>query len=139
MYHKWQSFDVCFLRYGVRQKFYPPNNSENQMLGDMIILHMCNIMGNHMMYGSWDIEHNRHKFFWFWIIFCPFYLPTTWKMKKKHLEIYHFTQVYHDNHTMYGSWGMKHNRQNFLSFWIIFNVLLPLLTTQKIKILKKWK
>ena len=81
MFHKWQSFDVCFLRYGVRQKFYPPSNSENQMLGDIIILHMCNIMGNHMMYGSWDIDHNRHKFFWFWIIFCPFYLPTTWEIK----------------------------------------------------------
>ena len=39
---------------------------------------------------------------------------------------------------MYGSWNIRHNGQNFLLFWAIF-ILLTLLTTQKIKILKKWK
>ena len=39
---------------------------------------------------------------------------------------------------MYGSWNMTQNGQNFLSFWIIFCPCNPL-TTQKIKILKKWK
>ena len=24
------------------------------------------------MYGSWDMEHDRHKFLSFWTIFCPF-------------------------------------------------------------------
>ena len=35
-------------------------------------------------------------------------------------------------------WDMKHDRQNFLSFWAIFCTFTPL-TTQKIKILKIWK
>ena len=43
----------CFLQ------FYSPNNPENQNFekmkkarGDTIILHMCTINDNHMMYGS---------------------------------------------------------------------------------------
>ena len=39
---------------------------------------------------------------------------------------------------MYGSWYIKHDRQFFLSFWVIFCPFTPL-TIQKIKILKKWK
>ena len=39
---------------------------------------------------------------------------------------------------MYDSRGMERNWQNFLSFWTIFCPL-PSLTTQKNKILKKWK
>ena len=42
-----------------RQNFYPPNNPENQnfekmkkILGDIIILHMCTINENHVMYDS---------------------------------------------------------------------------------------
>ena len=30
--------------------------------GDIIILHICTINDNHMMYGSWDMERNRHNF-----------------------------------------------------------------------------
>ena len=40
--------------------------------------------------------------------------------------------------TMYGSWGMEHDGDNFLSFWTIFCDLIPL-KTQKIKILNKMK
>ena len=43
-----------------------------------------------------------------------------------------------ENHMMYCSWDMKHDRQNFLSFWTVF-CLFTSLTTQKIKILKIWK
>ena len=43
-----------------------------------------------------------------------------------------------DDHIMYGSWDMEHNRQNFLSLWSIFSSYTQL-TTRKIKILKKWK
>ena len=39
---------------------------------------------------------------------------------------------------MYGSWDMKRDRQNFLSFWTICCPFTSL-TTQKIKILKNWK
>ena len=103
VYHKWQSYDVWFLRYGVQQTeffvildhflpFYPSNNPKNQnfekmkkLPGDIIILHRCNINDNHMMYGSWDTEHDR----------LPFYPLTTQKIIilkkwKKHLEILSF-------------------------------------------------
>ena len=39
---------------------------------------------------------------------------------------------------MYGSWNMKRNKQNFLSFMTVFCPFAPL-TTRKIKILKNWK
>ena len=52
--------------------------------GDIIILHMCTINDNHMMYGSWDMEHNRHNFLSFWTIFCPF--TPLWTQKIKILE-----------------------------------------------------
>ena len=81
MYHKWQSYDVWFLRYGVQQTeffiildhflpFYHPNNPKNQNFEKMkkppvdIILHRCTINENHMKYGSWVTEHDR--------IFCHF-------------------------------------------------------------------
>ena len=67
MYHKCQSHDVWFLRYGEQRTeffvildwflhFYPLNNPKNQNFeklkkapGDIIILHMCTINDNHMM------------------------------------------------------------------------------------------
>ena len=70
VYHKWQSYDVWFLRYGTRRTeffvtldhflpFYPCNNLKNRTFGkikktpgDIIILPMCTINDNHMMYGS---------------------------------------------------------------------------------------
>ena len=89
MYHKWQSYDVWFLRYGVWQTeffvildhflpFYPPKNPKNQNFekmkqppGDIIILHMCTINDNHMMYGSRDMERDRQNHLSFWtIVYC---------------------------------------------------------------------
>ena len=70
VYHKWQSLDAWLLRYGVQRTefnvvlgfflpFHPCNNQKSQnfvkmkkMHGDTIILHMCAINDNHMMYGS---------------------------------------------------------------------------------------
>ena len=40
----------------------------------IIILQMCTINDSHMMYGSWDIEHNR-DFFVILDHFLPFYPP----------------------------------------------------------------
>ena len=49
--------------------FYPPKNLKNQNFekmkttsGGIIFLHMCIINNNHMMYGSWDMEHDGHNF-----------------------------------------------------------------------------
>ena len=109
VYHKWQSYDVWFLRYGVWWTeffvilnhflpFYPPNNPKNlnfekmkETTGDIIILHSCTNNDNHMIYGSWDIKCNRQNFLSLWTIFCPFTLLKTQKIKilkkwKKFLE-----------------------------------------------------
>ena len=90
----------------------------------------------------------------FWVIFCHFSTLATWKIKFLKLKkapgdiiIWHICTI-HENHMMYVSWDMEHNRQNFLSFWTVFCALSPppspsprpyTLTTQKIKVLKKWK
>ena len=42
------------------------------------------------------------------------------------------------NHMMYDSWDMEHSRQIFFSFWTIFCPFTLPLTTQRIKVLKKW-
>ena len=116
VYHKWQSYDVWFLRYEAWQTeffvildhflpFYPPNNPKNQNFekmkkppGDIITLHMCTINDNHMMYGSWDMEHDRHNFLSFSTVFCPFTPLTTKKINilkkwKRSLEISFYTCV----------------------------------------------
>ena len=43
-----------------------------------------------------------------------------------------------EDHLIYGFWDIRHNGQSFFSFWTNF-CHSTLLTTQKIKILKKWK
>ena len=166
VYHKWQSYDVWFLRYGVQQTeffvildhflpFYPPNNPKNQNFekmkktpGDIIILHMCTINDNHMMYGSWDIDSTSspaHLALGKRLIFSatdrlfvtldhslPFYHPNN--LENQNLEktkktpgdiiILHLCTI-NDNHIMYGSWDMEHDGQNFLSSSAIFCPFTP--------------
>ena len=100
---------------------------------NIIVLHICTINDNHMMYGSWDIERNRQNF-------CHFGPMKKWK-KKNTWRYYHFTHVYHnDNQMMHVSWdiGCDSHSLFFLSFWTVFCPFTHL-TTQKIKILKKWR
>ena len=98
MYHKWQSFHIWFLRCGVWQteffvildnffNFFPPKNLKNQNFEkmkkspeDIIILQMCTINKNHMMYDSWDMECDRQNFLSFWTIFWAF-TPNPKKIK----------------------------------------------------------
>ena len=98
-----------------------------------------------MIYSFWDMERDRHNTLSFWTVFYPFTPLWTEKIKilkkwKKIPEDIIIFQMYtiNDHHMMYGSWDMECNRQNFLSFWIVFCPFIPL-TTWKIKILKKWK
>ena len=90
MYHKWQSYDVWFLRYEVWQMeffnildyfllFHCPNNPENQNFekmrktsGNIIILHKCVKNDNHMMHSCWDMKCNRQNYLSFWASYCPF-------------------------------------------------------------------
>ena len=77
--HEWQSYAVWYLRYAAWGTesfvifdhflhFYPPNNLKNQNLEkikkqprDITILHICTISDNHMIYGSWNMEHDRQN------------------------------------------------------------------------------
>ena len=110
--------------------------------GGIIILHICTINDHHMMHGSWDMECNKHNFLSFWMVFCPFTPLWTQKIKifkknGKNTWRYYFTNI-NKSHMMYGSSDMDCNGQNFLSFWAVSCSFTPL-TTQKMKILKKWK
>ena len=56
----------------------PPKNLKNQNFEKMsksgdIILHMWTTNDDHMMYGSWDMEHDRQNFLSF--IFLDHFLP----------------------------------------------------------------
>ena len=137
---------------------------------DNIILHMCTINDNHMIYGSWDMECDGQNFLSFWTIFYTFTTLTTQKIKiSKKWRIFildDFFSFYppnnpknqnfeklkkmsgdiitlhmcttNDTHIMYGSWNIKRNGQNLLSFWTAFCPFTPL-TTQKIKFWKNEK
>ena len=116
VYHKLQSYDVWFLGYGAWQSeffvildhflnFYPLNTQKNQNFEkmkkvprDIIILHKCTINDNHMMYDSWDMEHDGHIFLSFWTIFCTFTPLTTrnqnLKNEKSTWRYNYFTQIY---------------------------------------------
>ena len=87
---------------------------------------------NHMMYGNWDMEHNKHNYLSFWAIFCPF-IPLTTK-KRDFISLYWCTT--NNNHMMYGCWDIDRDKNfsNFGPFWPFYP-----LTTRKIKILIKWK
>ena len=56
----------------------PLTTPENQIFEKMkntppkIISYDENEKENHMMHGSWDMEHDRQNFFSFWMIFWPF-------------------------------------------------------------------
>ena len=135
--------------------FPPPNNPENQNFvkngnkylvpGDIIILHKCTKYEKHMIYGFWDMKHNRQIFFVILGQFLPFY-PTSNpknknKKKKKHLKILSFYKSGTKNHDymLYCSWDMAHDRSIFLfSFSAIFCPSTPL-TPQTMKISKKKK
>ena len=98
--------EVCQREFSViLDHFLPfdhPDDLKNQNLeklketpGGIIILHMCTINDNHMVYGSWDMECERQNFLSFWTIFCPFNPLTIHKIKilikwKKSLEILSF-------------------------------------------------
>ena len=91
--------------------------------GDITILHICTINDSHMMYGSWDMEHDR-QFFVILDHFLPFYPPMDpknqnfEKMKEApgDIIILHVCNKNYDQ-MMYGSWDIVHDRWNcYFSF-----------------------
>ena len=95
-----------------------------KLSGDIIILHICTINDNYMMYGSWDMESDGQKFLSFWTVSYPFTPLTTrktkfWKNEKNTWRYHHFTYVY----------------QKYIHSGTFF----PFYPTSPIKILKKIK
>ena len=87
---------------------------------------MCIINNNHIMYHFWDMKRDGQKFLSFWTIFSLLPPLMTQKIKilkkwKWYLDMSSsYTCIRNHNHMMYASWDMECDRQNFLSFWIIF-------------------
>ena len=52
-----------------------------KIVGDIIILHICTKVDNHMRYSSWATKWDRQNFLSLWAIFCPFTPLTTQKIK----------------------------------------------------------
>ena len=115
-----------------------------KMHGDTIILHRCTINENHMMYGSWDVEHDRENFFSFWTIFCLLTPPTNpenenfEKMNKMHGRYHYFTQVYHKSQS-YDKWFLRYEAWQTKFFVILghfcsFALLQLKKSAQKIKV-----
>ena len=133
MHHKWQSYNVWFLRYGVWRiifffildrflLFYPPKNRVNQ-----------NLEKPKKKKNAW--RYSFYKSAPKIMIIC-YTVPEDIKTPGDIIILYLCTINY--NHMMNGSWDMECDGQNFFSFWTIFCPFNPL-TTQKIKILKNWK
>ena len=93
---------------------------KKKIIRAIIILDMCIINENLMMYGSWDMEHNRQNFFSFWTVFCPLTIQKIKILKKwkKHMKI---TSFYHKWQS-YDIWFLVHEAQQteFFSTWTIF-------------------
>ena len=110
---------------------------------DIIISHICNTNENHIIYGSCDMQRNRHNFLSFWTIFCPFTPVTNQKIKilkkwKKHLEILSFYTCLPFMKMIClvpEIWSAKDN------FFLILDHFWPFypLKTQRSKISKNWK
>ena len=137
VYQKSQSYDVWFLRYGVRKTglfiilgnfmpFYLPITIQ-KIKTIKKILKKCAINKdhNHLMYHSWHIRCNRPNFLSFWVIFCPFTFDhpenQNFEIKKtpKDIIILNMCTI-NDDQMMYVSWDMQCYGHNFLSFWAIF-------------------
>ena len=116
--HNFLPFCTIFL------PFYPPNNLKNQNFekwkkyGDIITLHLRTTNDDHMMYGSWDMEHDRHNFLSLFGYVLLFYAPNN--LENQNFEKMKKYTKNHD-HMPYCSWDMVHDECNcYFSFWAIF-------------------
>ena len=133
--------DVWFLKYKVWQTkmyhfgpffalFIPLTNWKIKILIEKNTWRYYHFT-HHMIYGSWDMECNRQNFSYS----APFFaLLSPYRPKNKNSEKIKTTPedmiilqicTINDSHMMHGSWDVECNRQNFLSFWIIFCPFTP--------------
>ena len=62
-----------------KYQYFEKNGKNARILS--FYTYMCTINEAHMIYGTWNIWHYRHKFSTFSAIFCPFSPLITWKIK----------------------------------------------------------
>ena len=136
-YSSWDTkWDNIFLTLGHFLPFIPLTTQKIKILkkwkNSQRFLHMSIINKNHMMYGSWDMEHNRQNFFSFCTIFFPFTPPPPSPPC--------FTQVYHKWQS-YDIWFLRYQLQQ-TDFFVILGHFLPfyppnILENENIKKMKK--
>ena len=120
VYHKWQSYDLWFFRYGVQQTFFLSlwtvfvpltllttkkikilKNWKKPLEITLFYTSAPKIMIIYMLYCFLDMAHNGFNYFSFWVIFYPFTSLTApqkskfRKTEKNPWRYHHFTQVYH--------------------------------------------
>ena len=147
VYHKWQQYDVWFLRNGAWHTqrfvildhflpFYPQTTQKWKKAWRYY--HFTHVYHKSESYDVWFLKYwawKSYNFLSFWAIFCPFTPLPIWKIKilKKRKQCMEISSSYHD-HMLYCSWNMALDECNFyFSFWAIFCPLTPL-KAQKIKI-----
>ena len=148
----WSAMDRVFCHFGLFFSLLPEKVKilkkwKKRPCICIIILHMCIINDNHIMYSSWDMEGDGQNFLSFWTVFCPFTPPNNPKTKifgklKKMLGDIIILHKYTKNHEymLYCSLDMAHTGCNcYFSFQAIFFPFTSLTTAQKIKIKNKKK
>ena len=157
VYHKWQSYDIRFLRYQLQQtgffcvlgpffallpltakkwKYKKKIENMKKMPGDIII---SSSVPKIMIIGSWDMACDGCNCYCsFWAIFYPPDSPKSEhfkKMKKTPGDIIILQNCTKNfDYRLYCSWDMACDTCNFyFSFWAFFSPFIPI-TTLKIKI-----
>ena len=146
MYHKWQSYDVWFLRYWAQcttdrfffvildhfLPFYNPNNPKKQNFEkkNNWRCHFIHVYHKWQLYYVWFLTYRAWQTDFFIILdqFCPFTILKTqkikilkkWKKTPGDIIILHKCTKNHD-HMLYCSWDITHDRCNcYFSIWAFF-------------------
>ena len=95
---------------------------------DIIILHLHTTNDDHIMYGSWDTDHDRQKNVCHFRLFSALLLLKPRKSKfckkeKNAWRYHHFTQVYHKCQS-YDAWFLRYEVQQ-TNFFVILSHFLP--------------
>ena len=149
------SCDVCFLRHGVHilghfLPFYLHYWLQKSKLGktvkktgDIILLHICTINKDHMIYGSWDIKAQWTEF----LVILGYFLPIdplnlknqNFEKMKKSLQILSFYTCVQQTTIMWCMVLEKWSTEGkiFCHFRLVFALLPP--TNPENQNLKKWE
>ena len=149
MYHKWQSYDIWFLRYEAWWTeffvildcflpFYPLTTQKikifKQWKNTWRYYHFTHAYHKWQSNDVWFLKYWAWQTDFFVILdrFLPFCPPNNPKYqsfekffkKPGDIIILHMCTINY-NHMMHGSWNIERDRQNFLTFWTIFCPFTP--------------